>query len=195
MRTSINVSYEKKVVSATDKALFHYPFLYLAGTDQFGGFDEGERMKLRKYLKSGGTLLIDDSTASADSHFDRAIRKELTQLLPNTSINNIPTDHAIYKSFYLLYSAAGRKIIDPTLEGITFEDENRTPVIYCRNDLGGAWEEDEFGKWKYACIPRGERQREMAIRLGINVIMYALTGNYKTDQVHSPFIRQRQRRL
>ena len=29
-----------------------------------------------------------------------------------------------------------------------------------------------------------ERQRELAYRAGVNMVMYALTGNYKADQVH-----------
>ena len=40
-------------------------------------------------------------------------------------------------------------------------------------------------------VPGGERQREMAIRFGINVVMYAFTGNYKTDQVHAPALLER----
>ena len=37
----------------------------------------------------------------------------------------------------------------------------------------------------------GERQREFAYRFGVNWVMYALTGNYKTDQVHVPSIIER----
>ena len=37
----------------------------------------------------------------------------------------------------------------------------------------------------------GERQREMAYRFGINLVMYALTGKYKEDQVHVPAILER----
>ncbi len=58
--------------------------------------------------------------------------------------------------------------------------------------MGGAWSEDEFGKWEFGVIPGGEAQRERAFRLGINMILYALTGNYKKDQVHTPFIKRRQ---
>jgi hypothetical protein len=32
----------------------------------------------------------------------------------------------------------------------------------------------------------GERQREIALRFGVNLIMHVLTGNYKSDQVHVP---------
>ena len=32
--------------------------------------------------------------------------------------------------------------------------------------------------------PGGETQREMAFRVGVNLVMHALTGNYKDDMVH-----------
>ena len=42
-----------------------------------------------------------------------------------------------------------------------------------------------------AVVPGSDRQREFAIRTGINVVMYALTGNYKADQVHVPALLER----
>jgi hypothetical protein len=40
-------------------------------------------------------------------------------------------------------------------------------------------------------VEGGDRQREMAYRFGVNIAMYALTGNYKADQVHVPEILER----
>ena len=42
-----------------------------------------------------------------------------------------------------------------------------------------------------AVYPDGPRQRELAYRFGINLVMYTLTGNYKADQVHVPAILER----
>jgi len=192
LRTSVKASYEKKVLKADDPELFQYPFLYLAGTNTFEPFTDEERRSLRKYLKLGGTLIIDDVSGSADSPFDSQIRKEMAYIIPEIPLTKLPQDHVVYKSFYLLHSAGGRKLVSPYLEGITFTDEDRTSVFYSRNDLGGAWSEDEFGKWEYECVPGGESQRELAIRLGINMVLYSLTGNYKKDQIHTPFIKRRQ---
>ena len=36
-----------------------------------------------------------------------------------------------------------------------------------------------------------KRQRELSYRFGVNLIMYALTGNYKQDQLHLPAILDR----
>jgi len=61
--------------------------------------------------------------------------------------------------------------------------------------LAGAWAYDPFGNWEYEVFPGGATQREWAIRLGVNMVFYGLTVNYKRDQVHVPFILKRWRRL
>ena len=60
-----------------------------------------------------------------------------------------------------------------------------SPIIITSNDLAGAWAAREDGSPLYPLTPGGPRQREMALRGGVNLVMYALTGNYKADQVHA----------
>jgi hypothetical protein len=195
LRTSVKASFEKKEIEIESPDLFNFPFLYLAGGSSFEPFSEPEIKRLRKFLTLGGTLLIDDASGEENSPFDNQVRLETDRIFPEYSLEKIPRDHVLYKSFYLLSTPSGRRIIKPYLEGITFEDEERTALIYSRNDLGGAWSEDEFGRWQYECIPGGESQRELAFRTGINIIIYALTGNYKKDQIHAPFLIRRQMNL
>lgn len=64
-------------------------------------------------------------------------------------------------------------------------------VIVGADDWAGAWAVDKDGRPLYAVVPGGEEQREMALRFGINLVMYVLTGNYKADQVHVPAILER----
>ena len=64
-------------------------------------------------------------------------------------------------------------------------------VIVGSNDYAAAWARDREGRALYAVVPGGERQREMAERFGVNLVMYALTGNYKADQVHVPALLER----
>ena len=64
-------------------------------------------------------------------------------------------------------------------------------VVIGGNDWAAAWALDEQGYPIYPVVPGGERQREMAFRFGVNLAMYALTGNYKADQVHIPAILRR----
>ena len=81
------------------------------------------------------------------------------------------------------------RLVQAYLEGISVGSS--TPVIYCQNNLGGAWERDPLGNWVNPCIPGGEGQRRDAFHLGINLILYAMTENYKEDLIHVPFIRRR----
>jgi hypothetical protein len=66
-----------------------------------------------------------------------------------------------------------------------------TSIIITSNDLASAWAIDDNSRPVYPVVPGGERQREMAFRVGINIIMYVLTGNYKADQVHVPALLER----
>ncbi|MBZ0215505.1 MAG: DUF4159 domain-containing protein, partial [Fimbriimonadaceae bacterium] len=54
-----------------------------------------------------------------------------------------------------------------------------------------AWAIDDRGRPLLPVVPGGDRQREMAYRVGINLVMYTLTGNYKADQVHIPALLER----
>ena len=68
-----------------------------------------------------------------------------------------------------------------------------TPVVIGGNDWAAAWAMDERGN---ALFPvgrgfGGERQRELAFRFGVNLVMHVLTGNYKSDQVHVPALLDR----
>ena len=49
----------------------------------------------------------------------------------------------------------------------------------------------DTGEKKPSELSGGEQQREMSIRFGINLVIYAMTGNYKTDVVHAPALLQR----
>ena len=66
-----------------------------------------------------------------------------------------------------------------------------SPVVVGRHDWAAAWARDAAGRPLFAVEPGGDLQREMAFRFGVNLVMYALTGNYKADQVHVPAILER----
>jgi hypothetical protein len=172
-----------------DKAsLFRSPFVYWRGSEEFPPLSEEAIEGLRKYIHRGGFILIDDATAGGEG-FDRAIRRELLRAFPALPLKPISEDHTIYRSFYLLRRPVGRVQGPAFLEGISYGD--RLAVVYSRHDLGGALQRDKLGAWSQAVVPGGERQREQAIRLGVNLVLYALCTDYKDDQVHAPFIMQR----
>jgi Domain of unknown function (DUF4159) len=188
-RTSVEAAGARREVTLTEGDLFNYPFLYMAGRYEFDPFSQEEIETLRRFLSYGGFLLIDDALGQQGYGFDKAVRRELQRIFPGNDFKRLPSGHAVLRSYYLMRRIGGVRMASPNLEGINVGTS--TPVIYCQNDLGGAWERDQVGKWTNDCTPGGEAQRKDAFHLGINVILYAMTENYKDDLIHVPFIRKR----
>jgi hypothetical protein len=102
----------------------------------------------------------------------------------------------VTKTFYLLENFVGRTTVGQTwIEALPPEGADQanrparagdsvSPVIITSNDWAGAWAADQNGTPLYPLVPGGNRQRELALRAGINIVIYTLTGNYKADQVH-----------
>jgi hypothetical protein len=189
LRTSIDASKERRIVTLSDPDLFFCPFLYMAGKHEFDPFSPQEREILKRFLTHGGFLFAEDTMGAKGFGFDRAFRREMKAILSNQELRRLPQEHSVYQSFYLLEAVGGRLKVNPYLEGITLD--NWTPVIYCQNDLSGAWSRDRFGRWSHECVPGGEPQRLSAFKSGINVIVYSLTSDYKKDVIHHPFIQKR----
>jgi hypothetical protein len=191
-RTSVEVNREPIALKLSDPNLFKFPFIYLGGDKEFVPFPESDLKILRKYLSYGGFLFIDDNSAESDSGFDRSVRKLVAKLFPQMSLKNIPRDHSVLRSFYLLNTISGRAIIKSYLEGVSLK--GRTVLMYSANDQAGAWSRNKLGDWNYDILVGGYRQRQLSIRLGVNIILYALTLDYKKDMVHLPIILERLRR-
>jgi len=191
-RTSIEVNREPIEIELTDPDLYRYPFIYLAGNAGFEPFSPKDLRNLRHYLGFGGFLLIDDGSAKMHSEFDASVRELVARLFPKIPLQKISRDHSIYRSFYLINRSAGRIILNPFLEGISIK--GRTVLAYSTNDLGGAWARDKLGHWNYDIVAGSRTQRQGSIRLGVNIVMYALTLDYKKDMVHLPIILERLRR-
>lgn len=188
-RTNVDIESSPKEIKLNEE-IFNYPFLILLGRSDFT-FSQYEAGMLRDYLQLGGTILIDNSGGVKDNPFDISVRREFKKVFPEKNFEPIPFNHVLFRTFYLLKNPSGRLLTQPFLEGINLS--NRYCVIYSMNDLFGALAKDEQGRWIYDVYPGDETQRELALRLAINIIMYTLTLDYKDDQVHKPFILRRQR--
>lgn len=190
-RTSIHVREKPVMVAPGSPKLFDHPLVIWVGTGDCPPFSEGERDQLRRFLRSGGTLFIDDASGPGEDDFDRCVRREMKAVWPTQEWQVFNNDHTMFRSFYLLPKPEGRLLRQDYLEGIYFDD--RSPVIYSRNDMLGALSRAELGGWSLPVIPGGNAQRERAFRLGINLVMYATCLNYKRDQVHVTAILRRRR--
>lgn len=187
-RTSVSTRLESSRVRLDEPALFDSPFLYWAGDGAFPPLSEDEVRGLRRFVRYGGALVVDDASPG-DGGFLASARRALARAFPETPIGRVARDHVLYRSFYLVPRPVGRVEGPDHLDGI--ELDGRLAVVLSAHDLGGAWARDNLGGWRHPVDPGGERQREMAIRLGVNLLMYALCLDYKDDQVHVPFILRR----
>jgi hypothetical protein len=161
--------------------------------------------RMDAFMKGGGTIFFDlredgagadalsgGTTAAAD-----ALRRILAKLdIP--PLEPVPEGHVLTKSFYLLDRFPGRYdsgklwVERTDSEGATSGNtDGVSGIMIGSNDYAGAWAMDEEGSPMFATVPGSDRQREFAFRTGVNIVMYALTGNYKADQVHVPALLER----
>ncbi|MEO8700089.1 MAG: DUF4159 domain-containing protein [Kofleriaceae bacterium] len=192
-RTSMILELEPAMVTPASETLHETPFLYLSGDRELELPSPTGIAALRRFLTFGGFLLIDSAEGSTDGAFEGSVRKLISAIFPSPAkgLEIVPTDHVVYKSFYLLDRPLGRLAIAPAMEAVI--RDGRIVAAYVGNDMGGAWTRDDFGNYDFPCEPGGERQRELAFRMGVNFVMYALCLDYKADQVHVPFIMKRRR--
>ncbi len=208
-RTSIEASEPIAVNVETDELAF-FPLLYWPVTpDQPTPSDEAYS-RLNSYLRTGGMIVFDTRDADvagygAASPNGRALQR-LAAPLDIPPLEPIPPDHVLTRTFYLLQEFPGRypgrdvwvEAAPPDaeqVEGMPFRNlnDNVTPVVIGGNDWAAAWAVDARGNPLFP-VGRGyagERQREIALRFGVNLTMHVLTGNYKSDQVHVPALLDR----
>jgi len=189
--TSVLSVPQRRVVDWKDPALFASPFLLLTGRQAPPSLDEEDLRRLRAYLTAGGFLWIEDASGQKASAFDRWTRRTLRLVFPDEGLTPLGPDHVLFRTFFLLRSIGGRVAVSPSVDGLQWG--GRSVVVYSRNDLLGAWAKDALGQPLYECVPGGEPQRWSAKKLTLNIVMYALTGNYKGDAVHQPYLLQKMR--
>ncbi len=208
-RTSIEPGVPLGVNIETDELAF-FPFLYWPITATQAMPSRDAYAKLNRYLRTGGMILFD--TRDADTATFGSASPEGRKLqaiaagLDIPPIEPVPADHVLTRSFYLLQDFPGRydsrdvwvEAAPPDAvqaDGMPFRNLNDgvTPVVIGGNDWAAAWATDQNGNRMFP-VGRGmagERQREIAMRFGVNLMMYVLTGNYKSDQVHVPALLER----
>lgn len=148
--------------------------------------------RLSHFMGSGGTLILDVRDGNPQGAAAARLR-DLGRSLQLPILRPVPKDHVLTKSFYLLSEFPGRWSggslwVEATEDRV---NDGVSGVIVGYGDYAAAWAADELGRPLYPVVPGGDAQREMAYRLGVNMMMYALTGSYKTDQVHVPAIIER----
>jgi hypothetical protein len=208
-RTSVEPAAPIGVDLATDP-LGVFPLIYWPITRDQTALSAQTYDKLNAYMRTGGTIFFD--TRDGDiSGFGQVTPmgsklRSIAAQLDVPPLESVLQDHVLTRSFYLLQEFPGRYVgadlwvqksatETEAVEGMPFRslNDNVSPVIIGANDWASAWAVADDGR---AVRPvgagyAGERQREMAYRFGVNLILYVLTGSYKSDQIHVPALLER----
>jgi hypothetical protein len=167
--------------------------------------------RIDTYMKRGGTVLFDtrdavDAPPGPGGEMQGPGMVALRSILSSLDVPElepVPRDHVLTKTFYLLHDFPGRfttgQLWVEALPQEQEEDVNRparagdgvSSILITSNDFAGAWAVRPDGQSMLPLVPGEPRQRDFAFRAGVNIVMYALTGNYKADQVHIPALLER----
>ncbi|RYC33363.1 DUF4159 domain-containing protein [Lichenibacterium minor] len=206
-RTSLDPGEPVAVDPARDDLTF-YPMLYWPVVATAPQPSPTAVAKVSAFMKNGGTVLFDtrDALSARVDGPQTPEARWLAALLSGVDVPElepVPRDHVITKTFYLLDGFVGRYTSAPTwVEALppvppdaadqpARSGDSVSPIVITGNDLAAAWASDADGDPLYPLVPGGQRQREMAIRGGVNLVIYTLTGNYKADQVHAKQLLER----
>ncbi|MCX7380269.1 MAG: DUF4159 domain-containing protein [Alphaproteobacteria bacterium] len=173
-----------------------YPLLYWPVTADAPPPTGQAVVALNLFMANGGIILIDTRNGGSGEGFAAGAEAALRQIgrgLAVPALAELTQAHVLARSFYLLSEFPGRFNGDAIWVASDQDRSNDgvSPVIIGGHDWASAWAVDGQGRNPYATIPGGTRQRVLAYRFGVNLVMYALTGNYKGDQVHVPALLER----
>ncbi len=204
-RTAFEAADPAGVDPGRDELVF-YPLLYWPMTVKQQVLTEKALTRIDAYMKNGGTILFDTRDQLTDFNLGgeeppgpgQSVLREILKSLDIPPLAPVAEDHVLTKSYYLLRDFPGRYVggqlwISAPAGGNAAHagGDGVSPIVIGANDWAAAWAIDESGAPLVPVEPGGERQRELAYRTGVNLVMYSLTGNYKADQVHVPALLER----
>ena len=190
-RTAVELADPVRVDVERDELAF-FPLLYWPVVAVQPALSPLAQRRLAAYLRHGG-MIVFDTRAETGAGADPGLLRALVRGLNLPALEPVPPGHVLTKAFYLLQRFPGRWAdgrVWVERQGRQGNDDVSSVVIG-GNDWVGAWAVDAAGRPMFPVVPGGEAQREQAYRFGVNLVMYALTGNYKADQVHVPTILRR----
>lgn len=196
MRTTIEPVGVRGLDPETDSLLF-YPFLYWPVARDAPSLSLRASTALNAFMAGGGTIIFDTQDAGDQAILGNRTHPGLARVTASLDIPRlgaVPDDHVLTKSFYLTQVYPGR-----WANGTVWVDRNAngsardgvSSVIIGSNDWAAGWAMDGNGEFIQSLEQDIPRQREMAQRFGVNLAMYALAGNYKSDQVHAAALIER----
>lgn len=194
-------------VNIEQDELSFYPLIYWPIDPNVSVPSGAATARIDEYMKQGGTILFDtkDQFATTLDTSASPATMRLRDILDSLNVpplEPVPEDHVLTKAFFILPEFPGRYNGSPLWVEASLDAENTenrpvrtgdgvTPIMITANDFAGAWAIDDSGAPLLPTVPNDPMQRIYALRAGVNIMMYVLTGNYKSDQVHVPALLER----
>jgi hypothetical protein len=207
-RTALEPGEPAAIDPETDELAF-YPIIYWPIDEAAPMPSPAAIARIDAYMQQGGTVLFDTRdqlAAGLDISGGASPRTErLRSILDGINVpplEPVPADHVLTKAFFILEDFPGLYQGSPLWVEASLDASNTesrpvrigdgvSPVIITGNDFAAAWAVDAEGNWLYPTVTADPMQRTYAFRAGVNIVMYMLTGNYKSDQVHIPALLER----
>jgi hypothetical protein len=208
-RTALEAGEPMGLELARDELAF-FPLIYWPVSPNAPKPSKTALERIDTYMKRGGTVLFDTRDAIDDTPGVTSERtpgmlalRSILSSLDIPELEPVPHDHVLTKTFFLLREFPGRFTTGRLwVEALPAEGKDETDrparagdgvssILITSNDLAGAWAMRPDGRPMLPLVPGEPRQREFAFRAGVNIVMYAMTGNYKADQVHIPALLER----
>jgi uncharacterized protein DUF4159 len=163
-RTALQADRSEKVVTLSGDDLWSVPYIYMTGHGNVS-WSEKDLETLRRYLRQGGFLHIDDNYG-----MDSSIRREIARLFPDQPLVEVPLAHPVYHLIYdfpkgipKIHQHDGKPA-----QGFGIFLDGRLALYYSyQSDLGDGWEDPEVHK-------DPPEKREAALRMGVNLFAYAV---------------------
>lgn len=171
--TNLRVDPQERIVRLDDPAMLAAPFCYLAG-HKLVEFSAAEAANFKRYVQSGGFVLVDDCNHDIDGLFARSFEKQMAGLFGPASLKKLAKTHPIYRSFFkfggppptnMELNGWGDDLVHEYLKGI--EIGGRLGLLYSNKDYGCEWDYDWRNKRFLA---------EDNTKFAVNIILYALTA-------------------
>lgn len=154
-----------------------FRFLYWPITPDAQALSEKARQRVQSYIDKGGVILFDLRDAGGSMRDQRALRRVLADINIKPLVA-LPQNHTLTQTFYRLSGLPGSTVhgdISVEVQGGKGTESVSSVIIGDRN-----W----AGAWAGTTVMPGTREREMALRAGINMVIYAYVGNAKADPIH-----------
>lgn len=194
-RTTVEFNQVSGVNPDVDE-LSKYPFIYWPLTASQSNLSEMAQKNIQSYLDHGGLILFDTRDAQFEETDSSLGQESLRQVMQGIQVGPLvvmPEDHVLKRSYYLLEDFPGLyKGRNIWVEDVAETDYDGVPtVVIGDHDWAAAWSSANTNRFPVGLENSKKNQFEHSLRFGVNMVMMALTGSYKKDQVHVKYILER----